>query len=68
MNPITPIMTKPIPTACEILINSLLSAIVIGRLAHILGDYYGIARGIRLVHRLMKRVPSFRNSRGMSAI
>lgn len=28
MNPITPIMTKPIPTACEILINSLLSAIV----------------------------------------
>jgi len=28
MNPITPIMTKPMPTACEILINSLLSAIV----------------------------------------
>jgi len=28
MNPITPIMMKPMPTACEILINSLLSAIV----------------------------------------
>jgi hypothetical protein len=55
-----PMIRKPMPTACEMRMNSFLSGSVEGQWGSL-----GSMRVYVLVQRFMKRVPSLRNSAGI---